>query len=215
MKVPTDMSDAIIPLFLPDPRDGSIYLLGDSKEPLKKLPFTVPQLVASSPCRSSDGVLYTGKKKDVWFVLDPKTGEKQQILGWDMGSPTCPVQTPEEAVYIGRTQYTLLMKGNNRKWNITFCDYKANAMTKEMLNNYGLVHFASSSTGRILTLDRRNGLILWDKDFGSPLIGSYMLDPDGLISVPFTSLANHTLYQLASDLSLQESPHLLPGQMKL
>jgi len=30
------------------------------REALKKLPFTVPQLVASSPCRSSDGILYTG-----------------------------------------------------------------------------------------------------------------------------------------------------------
>lgn len=58
--MPTDTSDAILPLFLPDPRDGSIYLLGGSKETLKKLPFTIPQLVASSPCRSSDGVLYTG-----------------------------------------------------------------------------------------------------------------------------------------------------------
>lgn len=27
---------------------------------LQKLPFTIPELVQSSPCRSSDGVLYTG-----------------------------------------------------------------------------------------------------------------------------------------------------------
>ena len=31
-------------------------------EPLKKLPFTIPELVAASPCKSSDGILYTGKK---------------------------------------------------------------------------------------------------------------------------------------------------------
>lgn len=60
VKVPLDTRDAILPLFLPDPRDGSIYLLGGNREPLKKLPFTIPQLVASSPCRSSDGILYTG-----------------------------------------------------------------------------------------------------------------------------------------------------------
>lgn len=53
-------TDAIVPLFLPDPRDGSLYLLGNNREPLKKLPFTIPQLVASSPCRSTDGILYTG-----------------------------------------------------------------------------------------------------------------------------------------------------------
>lgn len=27
---------------------------------LQKLPFTIPELVQSSPCRSSDGILYTG-----------------------------------------------------------------------------------------------------------------------------------------------------------
>lgn len=60
MQVPTNIQDAIIPMFLPDPRDGSLYLVGDSREPLKKLPFSIPTLVASSPCRSSDGILYTG-----------------------------------------------------------------------------------------------------------------------------------------------------------
>lgn len=83
------------PAFLPDPNDGSLYILGGknkeglmvsravglgaSCEPpgvpwagevtlplplpcsvLQKLPFTIPELVQSSPCRSSDGVLYTG-----------------------------------------------------------------------------------------------------------------------------------------------------------
>lgn len=27
----------------------------------QKLPFTIPELVHASPCRSSDGVFYTGK----------------------------------------------------------------------------------------------------------------------------------------------------------
>lgn len=30
---------------------------------LQKLPFTIPELVQASPCRSSDGVLYMGKAK--------------------------------------------------------------------------------------------------------------------------------------------------------
>ena len=51
------------PAFLPDPKDGSIYMIGGGlKDPLKKLPFTIPELVAASPCKSSDGILYTGKK---------------------------------------------------------------------------------------------------------------------------------------------------------
>lgn len=60
VQVPLDTSEALIPIFLPDPRDGSLYLMGSNKEPLKKLPFSIPQLVHSSPCRSTDGILYTG-----------------------------------------------------------------------------------------------------------------------------------------------------------
>ncbi len=32
------------------------------QEPLKKLPFTIPELVAASPSKSADGILYSGKK---------------------------------------------------------------------------------------------------------------------------------------------------------
>lgn len=52
--------DTVFPTLLPDPKDGSLYLLGDSREPLRKLPFTIPELVAASPCKSSNGILYTG-----------------------------------------------------------------------------------------------------------------------------------------------------------
>lgn len=40
-------------LFLPFEPIGLIYL--------QKLPFTIPELVQSAPCRSSDGMLYTGE----------------------------------------------------------------------------------------------------------------------------------------------------------
>ena len=69
------------PAFLPDPKDGSIYMIGASlKDPLKKLPFTIPELVAASPCKSSDGTLYTGKKVDTWFSIDRFTGRKKVII---------------------------------------------------------------------------------------------------------------------------------------
>ncbi|KAK5641329.1 hypothetical protein RI129_009876 [Pyrocoelia pectoralis] len=216
--VPLDTTDAIIPLFLPDPRDGSLYLLGDSREPLKKLPFTIPQLVASSPCRSSDGILYTGKKKDSWYMLDPNTGQREQVLGWDRMSPTCPIETVN-GVYVGRTQYSIMMvdsRNTNRKWNVTFYDYTANPLSKEMLNNYALVHFASSSTGRLVTMDRRRGSLVWDIDAGSPVVAIYIMDPYGLLSLPFTSMANHTIGHLATDWITHQQPfQYQPTHMKL
>ncbi|XP_057171145.1 serine/threonine-protein kinase/endoribonuclease IRE2 isoform X2 [Ursus arctos] len=46
--------------FLSDPADGSLYILGTQKQQgLMRLPFTIPELVHASPCRSSDGVFYT------------------------------------------------------------------------------------------------------------------------------------------------------------
>lgn len=54
------------PLFLPDPRDGSLYLLHNKdKVGIKKLDVTIPQLVANSPCRSSDGILFSG----IYFII--------------------------------------------------------------------------------------------------------------------------------------------------
>lgn len=80
----------------------------------------------------------TGKKKDTWFKLDPFSGRKQQILGWD-DSNTCPVDT-EKSIYIGRSQYNLRIvdgKKLERKWNVTFYDYTSVPMSKEEYRNYG------------------------------------------------------------------------------
>ncbi|XP_044759488.1 serine/threonine-protein kinase/endoribonuclease IRE1 [Coccinella septempunctata] len=203
VEVPLNPDDVSVPIFLPDPRDGSLYLLDNSREPLKKLPFTIPQLVASSPCRSSDGILYTGKKKDAWFKLDPSTGMKQQIIGWDTSSPTCPIET-SLFVYVGRTKYNIAMidsQNPDKKWNVTFFDYTSKPVGKEDMANFELVLFASSSTGKIIALDRRSGQFLWELELESPVVGIYLLDTDGLLTVPYTMLANHTIAYLSSEFS--------------
>lgn len=56
-----------------------------------------------------------------------------------------------------------------------------------------LVHFTTSSTGRVVTLDRRSGMILWELDLKSPVIAMYTVTNDGLLTVPFTSIAEGTL----------------------
>ncbi|KAH9397561.1 Serine/threonine-protein kinase/endoribonuclease IRE1 [Tyrophagus putrescentiae] len=79
-------------LLLPDPKDGTLYLVNGFSEkkpkPLEKLPFTISELVSSSPCRSSDGMIYTSKKTDEWVVVDVTTGEKVDIINSD--APICP-----------------------------------------------------------------------------------------------------------------------------
>lgn len=63
------------------------------------------------------------------------------------------------------------------------------------------MHFTSTSTGKIVTMDRRRRAFLWEEDLGSPIIGTYLLDPEGLISVPFTSLANTTILCMVNDMN--------------
>jgi serine/threonine-protein kinase/endoribonuclease IRE1 len=56
-------------VYFADPVSGSLYKLrfqDDNNNVLKKLPFTIPELVTKSPCKSSDGILYSGKKSDNW-----------------------------------------------------------------------------------------------------------------------------------------------------
>lgn len=115
---------------------------------LKKLPYTIPQLVANAPCRSSDGILYSGKKSDTWYMVDPKTGRRAKVMGF--GDATVDGKEGEQigwatsrAIYLGRTQYTVMMydslaKNKDAKpWNITFYDYNAVSAPPELAKEYG------------------------------------------------------------------------------
>lgn len=190
------------PIFLPDPKDGSLYLYGPETEALKKLPFTIPQLVATSPCRSSDGILYTGRKIDTWFNVDTQTGKREQILGFSKVENTCPVDS-KNAIFVGRTEYNIIMidsKRKDRKWNVTFYDYSADKIKADEYKD--IIHFTSASSGKVVTIDRF-GNILWDINLGSPVIAVYTIGSSGLLSLPFNSVADSTLNDLLKKISLK------------
>ena len=87
VKSPYDPMKPILPAFLPDPKDGALYMMGGSREePLKKLPFTIPELVAASPSRSNDGILYSGKNVDTWLSVNMLTGARQGSLSHEVTS---------------------------------------------------------------------------------------------------------------------------------
>ncbi|XP_047222223.1 serine/threonine-protein kinase/endoribonuclease IRE1 isoform X1 [Girardinichthys multiradiatus] len=180
------------PGFLPDPNDGGLYVLeGKHKEGLMKLPFTIPELVQSAPCRSSDGMLYTGKKHDVWFVVDPETGEKQTSLTTSSSESICP-NTP--LLYIGRTEYMVTMfdtKTQELRWNATYNDYSAHPYDEKQ--DYKMAHLVSSGDGLMVTVDRESGDVLWTQNYGSPVVGVYLYYEDSLRHAPHLSLAIETL----------------------
>ncbi|KAM7296392.1 serine/threonine-protein kinase/endoribonuclease IRE1 [Ixodes scapularis] len=110
LKVPFDLTKRTS--FLPDPKDGSLYIYGfgrdTGEDAIKKLPFTIPELVAASPCRSNDGVLYTGQKLDVWFAIDFFTGDKLETISFHGSDKVCPVSY-EKAIFVGRTEFQIAM----------------------------------------------------------------------------------------------------------
>ncbi|RVE76000.1 hypothetical protein OJAV_G00004410 [Oryzias javanicus] len=194
------------PDFLPDPNDGSLYVLGGKhKEGLMKLPFTIPELVQSAPCRSSDGILYTGKKQDVWFVVDPETGEKQTSLTTSASESICP-NSP--LLYIGRTEYVITMfdtKTQELRWNATYNDYSAHPYDEKL--DYKMAHLVSSGDGLVVTVDRESGDVLWSQNYGSPVIGVYLYSGDSLRHAPHLSLAIETLRFLTFSAKDQAEAH--------
>uniref|UniRef100_A0A0N5AKA9 PQQ_3 domain-containing protein n=1 Tax=Syphacia muris TaxID=451379 RepID=A0A0N5AKA9_9BILA len=180
--------------FIPDPRDGSLYMLVEGH--LKKLPYSIPELVNFSPCRSSDGVLYIGNKKDIWLEINLKTGSKKGELSHSSDSSQCPISTGK-TTYIGRTVYQLTMfdvENHRRKWNATFADYSSHLLAADV--SYPYQHFASSSDGHLLTVDAATGTVLWDRNLGSAIVALYLLRNDGLHKLPYTVVGKETMEEL-------------------
>uniref|UniRef100_A0A182QMN2 non-specific serine/threonine protein kinase n=1 Tax=Anopheles farauti TaxID=69004 RepID=A0A182QMN2_9DIPT len=197
--------------YLPDPRDGSLYRMNGLEGGLKKLPYTIPQLVANAPCRSSDGILYSGKKSDVWFLIDPKTGQREKVLGFGDGAPPQPPKdggpdsigwATSRAVYLGRTQYTVMMYDsqatdqNSKPWNVTFFDYSAHTMAPELTKEYEFLHLTSSSSGLTATFEQKKGTPMWQADLSSPVVAVFLLGSEGLLSVPFQTVSDDVLQEI-------------------
>lgn len=200
LRIPVDVEKG--PVFVANPKDGSLYSFKMGFDGLKKLPFSIPDLVTVSPCRSTDGLLYTGSKTDTWFAVDPLTGIKIQTLNMDGSQQVCPSGSIS-TVFIGRTEYKVVMfdsETRQPRWNATFMDYSSHVAPDN--KDYDLQHFASSSSGVIVTMDPEDGDVLWTRDLMSPIVGMYTLNQDhGFQKVPFFSVAKETLYHLTGQMT--------------
>lgn len=135
--------------------------------------------------------VHTGKKHDVWFVVDPETGEKQTSLTTSSSESICP-NTP--LLYIGRTEYMVTMfdtKTQELRWNATYNDYSAHPYDEKQ--DYKMAHLVSSGDGLVVTVDRESGDVLWTQNYGSPVVGVYLYYEESLRHAPHLSLAMETL----------------------
>ena len=134
-------------------------------KPLEKLPFTISELVSSSPCRSSDGMIYTSKKTDEWVVVDVTTGEKVDIINSD--APICPSTGGESSSSSSRSgssssslpnAFENSKKNQNQKQNsrnllyLFKSEYTIsvfNAETREKLSNFTFLDYSPSIVNSI------------------------------------------------------------------
>ncbi len=141
--------------YFPEPRTGSLFMM--RKNIPKKLQFTIPQLVARAPCKSTDGLRYTGRKVDFWLELNPHTGEKSEVPLH--GDWTCPAKSNNDNndnaqksctntaealpgimkknLLIGKTEYTLSLAEGRRNWNMTYRHYSSMDMSPQSEEAYG------------------------------------------------------------------------------
>ncbi|XP_026470548.1 serine/threonine-protein kinase/endoribonuclease IRE2-like, partial [Ctenocephalides felis] len=216
LKVPQPKTGQyVVSQFLPNPKDGSLYTWQDDKEEssgglLHKMPFTIPQLVANAPCRSSDGIFYSGKKSDSWTLVDIKTGVRKKVIEFD----DFPILPSRSHVLLGRSYYTILMYNDMTKgvWNVTYVDYSSHTMSAEMTNEYNFIHLSGSEYGLTATLDRITGSYLWEFDTGSPVVAIYVLNKNGLLAVPFTTVSDDALSDILTNTKLgaEDNMNLFP-----
>ncbi|EYB99123.1 hypothetical protein Y032_0125g1298 [Ancylostoma ceylanicum] len=186
LRAPTTVKQGFT--FLPNPQDGSLYILKEGI--LKRLPLSIPALVHASPLKSSDGVLYAGSKRDVWLEIDPLTGTKVETMS-ATNDKVCPANN-KNAVFVGRTEYRISMydtKNREKTWNTTFSDYTAHLLPSN--NDYPFRHYVTSS-GNVLTVGP-GGEIIWQRDFGLPVVAMYLLQHDGLHKLHFTVMGGETM----------------------
>ncbi|XP_071797437.1 serine/threonine-protein kinase/endoribonuclease IRE1-like [Asterias amurensis] len=212
IKVPVDMAEG--PMFLPDPKDGSLYAVSSGSDGLKKLPFTIPDLVTASPCRSTDGVLYAGRKLDSWIAVDIATGERQHTMATETTQKSCPT-ADSRTLFLGRTEFTLTMFDSDtreRVWNVTYIDYGNHLTVDE--EDYGLRHFSSITDGSFVTLDTHTGEMLWDVSYSSPVVAIYTVHPEGIRKVSVTSVSPQTMGHLLDGTEYPEWRNRLLGYEK-
>jgi hypothetical protein len=78
-----------------------------------------------------------------------------------------------------------------------------------------LAHFTDSSSGSLVTLDRKSGMIQWERHIGSPVVAMYKMEGEGIVNIPFTSVSKETLANLMDQFNAPETNNEVIGETKL
>eukprot|EP00731_Ephydatia_muelleri_P025476 Em0017g559a len=181
-------------LFVPNPKDGSMYALTKQGGKLERLPMTIPQLVHLSPTQSSDGLLYTARKQDTWMVVNADTGTKLHMFSTDGWSCYLASDRDENPLYIGRTAYTVTVYDGatkQQRWNATYFQYSPHSSTDQ--SSQDTLYLCSNSDGSVVSLDALTGQYIWKHSYSSPVVSIFNLESGILRKLLISSFATEDL----------------------
>jgi serine/threonine-protein kinase/endoribonuclease IRE1 len=189
--------------FFPNPKDGSIYIYNELKERLERLTLTIPELAQISPTRSSDGLLFTAMKSDVWFEIDPLSGTKlHTISSGGTVSPSCPAsEMYAQTIFIARTAYTVSVYDSvskEKRWGTTYLEYSSFSYPSSLSTDH--LYFSSTSDGTFVSIDSLTGTEMWRNNYNSAVLSVFVLEHWQLRKVPIytVSLEGITLHKDSS-----------------
>lgn len=61
------------------------------------------------------------------------------------------------------------------------------------------MHLTGNPSGKVVTLERKGGKYKWEVNLTTPVVAAFLLGPEGLLSVPFTTISDDALNQILEE----------------
>lgn len=61
------------------------------------------------------------------------------------------------------------------------------------------MHLTGNPSGKVVTLERKGGKFKWEVNLTTPVVAAFLLGPEGLLSVPFTTISDDALNQILEE----------------
>ncbi|CAG7850156.1 Serine/threonine-protein kinase/endoribonuclease IRE1 AltName: Full=Endoplasmic reticulum-to-nucleus signaling 1; Includes: RecName: Full=Serine/threonine-protein kinase; Includes: RecName: Full=Endoribonuclease; Flags: Precursor [Serendipita indica DSM 11827] len=207
--VAADLDPESQQLYIIEPQSGDIFILPSSStdseesEPLRRLPYSVPQLVELSPFSFDDpNRVFVGHKETSIIELDLDEGVVNRVMGstnhWQNPldeSDDWVDQRRRRVVQIGRTDYTIkVISHNTVLQTLSFSSYGPNNMHKSLQGAWRRtpdgIYLESDWEGRMYAFESKGEHALWATKFQEPIVAVFdvVAQGSGPRSKPFILL---------------------------
>lgn len=183
-------------IYLPDPRDGSLYVARKGVKGLQRVGRSIQDLVQASPFAAEDGSVYLGSKTTRVYSMNARTGElhnKYLPETNDEDETThhqAQLTARDPTLFIGRTQYTVTIHARATsmiQWNLTLAEYShpyAALSHQEFAREsryFGEVDIIAEGGLQYLVFENKAQGASWRRAFVDPIVALYRAGPGGAL----------------------------------